>query len=335
MIGKLAAPYIPQMPKMPTIEMETRARFSNGGHTVDFDVVKKESSPAVQRRSSSQSLASLEEIGASARPDIFTDRPGALTPLTPPGPPTLSASANGVDRVQQGDLSKSDLRPGDILLLLDEPDNSSFIHKIIARGQKLESFSLNRRNNGDRNLVHAVMWTKAPNNPSQSGPRKPGEPEVAEARGGERMSAQTTAVRPGRYRVYRPTDAVTGDWAAQIAMSWADDRTLPYNKPAATLSIFKSSSFGRKAQENASQFAAQAFDASPAWGANGTICSSFVLAAYQAAAQQTGQGLTGALQVNAGATSVRTLDHFLRSDPAQFQNLGYVRVDPKDVLFRE
>lgn len=245
------------------------------------------------------------------------------------------AAATSVHRPELPNLSKSDLRPGDILFLLDEPGNSCATHRAIVTGQALAGMSLLRKNKGDSQLVHAVIWTKAKSNPGKSEPLDKGEPEIAEMRGGDRLSAQSTALRQGLYRVYRPIDENVGDWVAQISMVWSDNRSIPYSKPKSVQSVLRNSTFGPKAAARSDQYAVEAFDPSPAWGDRGSFCSSFILAAYQAATLRTGNELSGALKADAESTSVRTLEHFIKSSSDQFTALGHIRVKPEDVLYQE
>ncbi|MGH8780366.1 hypothetical protein [Paraburkholderia sp.] len=282
-------------------------------------------------------LRTLGKTPAGLSPD--TRRPGSLFARMRPGaaPPSQSvAAASEVHRPEAPNLSKSDMRPGDVLLLIDESGNSNWTHRAIVMGQKLAGASLLRDNSGDSKLVHSVMWTKAQNNPGNNEPQGKGEPEIAEVRGGNRLVSQGTALRQGLYRVYRPTDENVGDWAAQISMIWADNRTaIPYNKPASVLSVVRNSTFGSKAAARSERYAAEAFDSTPAWGADGSFCSSFIVAANQAAAQQTGHALSGANRVDAKSTSVRTLEHFLKSNSDQFTDLGHIRIKPEDVLYQD
>lgn len=279
--------------------------------------------------------------GRSAGPTVGEPRLDRLRDLnlarTDAGSSSRSVAAAGkVQRPETCHLVKSDLRPGDILLLIDEPESKSMTARVVTAGQALERMSLLRHNKGESNLVHSMLWTKAQGNPGNSEPQGKGEPEIAETRGGKRLCAQNTALRKGLYRVYRPTDKNAGDWAAQISMVWANDRgAIPYSKSDAALSVFRTSTLGSKAKERADRYTAEAFDSSPAWGAEGSFCSAFILAAYQAAARQTGKSLSGALEVDAQSTSVRTLDHFLKRDPGQFTLLGHIRIRPEDVLYQD
>ncbi len=119
-------------------------------------------------------------------------------------------------------------------------------------------------------------------------------------------------------------------------MVWTDQRVgFPYDKPGVVQSLFRRATFGQAAATDATKYAQQAFDHPPAWGSEGTFCSQFVLASYQAAAQSTGKALTGALHVDARAASVRTLEHFLKTDPEQFALQGHIRIRPADVLYAD
>ena len=65
-------------------------------------------------------------------------------------------------------LKKSDLKPGDILLLLDEKENTEKLHKLIIAGQKLEGLLILRKNSGKAGFVHAAMWTRNGGNPLET-----------------------------------------------------------------------------------------------------------------------------------------------------------------------
>ena len=71
-------------------------------------------------------------------------------------------------------MNKTDLLPGDILLLVDEPTNTTTTHKLIKTGQKMVPGL-----QGASELVHAVIWVRDPTN---------AEPwEIAEASGSGRV----------------------------------------------------------------------------------------------------------------------------------------------------
>ncbi|KPC31766.1 Uncharacterized protein ABJ99_1124 [Pseudomonas syringae pv. cilantro] len=60
-----------------------------------------------------------------------------------------------------------------------------------------------------------------------------------------------------------------------------------------------------------------------------------MLAAYQAAAKQIGIPFTDALKVDAEATSVRTLERYLKKDDQGFDFKGYLNIDPEEVLYKQ
>ncbi|WP_222102772.1 hypothetical protein [Robbsia andropogonis] len=229
-------------------------------------------------------------------------------------------------------LKKADLIPGDILLLIDEPHDTEKLHKIIIAGQKLEGLSMMRKNVGKASVVHAILWTRNSHNPVATEPGGMGDSEVVEMRGGGIMD---TALRKGLYQVYRPKDKNIGDWAAQIAMLWSSERKIPYNAVKSAKSVTRFSNFGPLAIASAKKYSKDAFDANPKWGSGGAFCSHLILATYQAAAQNTGTPLSGALKVDAKGCSVRTLSHFLKKDTNQFDFSGHLRIKPDDVLFPE
>ncbi|GGY13408.1 hypothetical protein [Paludibacterium paludis] len=230
-------------------------------------------------------------------------------------------------------LAKSDLRPGDILLFLRDGSPHPVL-SLIEAGQKLSGLSPRRNNTGSADRVHAAIWVKHPGNPGRTDPFGEGEPEVAEFRA---PYALNTALSRGRYLVFRPQLAdEASDWAAQIAMSWAEARDLPYSMLSAVRSIGGNSDFTAKAEDSAQAFTRQAFDpARESLKQNGGFCSMFVLAAFQASLGLKNIPLPPGLRVNAQETSVRTLEHFLRSDPEHFSVLGEIVIREQDVLYHD
>ena len=212
-------------------------------------------------------------------------------------------------------MHKNELLPGDVLLLVDEPTNTTATHKLIKLGQKMVPGL-----EGSSELVHAVIWVRDPTN---------AEPwEIAEASGTGRV--RVTSLRTGLYRVYRAADANLGDWAAQVAMMWAAQgeqvgtetvggNVISYSKPTSVFSIVHSKKFGPSASERAGLYARDAFSNSPEWGTGGSFCSQFVIACYQAAAGNLGVNLTGFLATDAKHCSVRALEHQMLTDTSVIQ----------------
>ncbi|MCV4289839.1 hypothetical protein OH708_18125 [Pseudomonas capsici] len=243
-----------------------------------------------------------------------------------------ASGVQGTTAVFNEKLKKSDLSAGDILILMDQPDNTTLTHKIIKTGQLLPSLSLLRHNRGDSALVHAVMWSKTPNNPGKVEAKGKGESEIVEMRGGTQLSSSSGPVQQGLYKVYSPKDKNLGDWAAQIGQVWSEDKTIPYSKLKCVLSVVRNSNFKSGAKDASDKYGDQAFENTPR--IQGAFCSHFVLAAYQAAAKRTGTPLTGALKTDAEATSVRTLEHFLKKDEQGFDFKGYLKIEPQDVIYK-
>ncbi|RMQ45693.1 HopBD2 [Pseudomonas cichorii] len=243
-----------------------------------------------------------------------------------------ASGVQGTAAVANEKLKKTDLSAGDILILIDQPDNTALTHKIIKIGQRLPSLSLLRDNKGDPALVHAVMWSKTQKNPGKVEAKGQGESEIVEMRGGAQLSSSSGPVQKGLYKVYSPKDKNLGDWAAQIGQVWSEDKTIPYSKLKCVLSVVRNSNFKSGAKDASDKYGAQAFENTPR--IQGAFCSHFVLAAYQAAAKRTGTPLTGALKTDAEATSVRTLEHFLKKDEQGFDFKGYLKIEPEDVLYK-
>ncbi|WP_229610999.1 hypothetical protein [Pseudomonas syringae] len=242
-------------------------------------------------------------------------------------------AVQGVAAVANGNLKKSDLSPGDILILIDQPDNTCLTHKIIKTGQLIPSMSPLRNNKGDPALVHTVMWSKTQKNPDKLEASGTGEPEVVQMRGGKQQSSLSGPVQQGLYKVYSPKDKNLGDWAAQIGQMWSADKKIPYSKLKCVLSVVRNSGFKSGGKASSEKYGAQAFENSPR--ISGAFCSHFVLAAYQAAAKQIGTPFKGALKVDAEATSVRTLEHSLKKDDEGFDFKGYLKIEPEDVIYKE
>ncbi|WP_438869343.1 hypothetical protein [Pseudomonas sp. L1(2025)] len=238
---------------------------------------------------------------------------------------------HGVSAVFNEKLKKADLSAGDILILIDQPDNTTSTHQIIKIGQNLPSLSLLRKNTGDPALVHAVMWSKRENNAGRTTANGSGESEIVEMRGGNQLSSSSGPIRKGMYKVYSPKDKDLGDWAAQVGQVWSAEKKVPYSKSKTVLSVLRNSSFKEGAKQASENYASQAFENAPK--IRGSFCSHFILAAYQAAAANMGIPLSGALKVDAEATSVRTLEHFLKEDKQAFEFKGYLKIDPTDLPY--
>ncbi|WP_256243843.1 hypothetical protein [Pseudomonas sp. MIACH] len=282
------------------------------------------------------------KIDVSVKPSYHT-RAAAEEPFNKladsPRPPLKAALAPDALRppeaVCNARLNKADLSAGDILLLMDQPQNTAMSHRLIKLGQRLPALSVLRRNGGDAELVHALMWSKRPNNGAKLGPSAEGESEIVEMRGGSKLSSSSSAVRQGLYKVYSPKDKNLGDWAAQVGQVWSVEGGIPYSKPQSALSVLRNSNFKENAAAASERYANQAFENEPRLLKKGSFCSHFVLAAYQAAAKNIGVELSGALKVDAQGTSVRTLEHFLKEDKQGFDFKGYLNVEPQDVLYQE
>ncbi|MFA0949289.1 hypothetical protein [Xanthomonas fragariae] len=252
----------------------------------------------------------------------------------PRSPVSSTQGANevpGVSAVFNSKLKKTDLSAGDILILIDQPDNTTCTHQLIKIGQSLSSLSLLRNNTGDPALVHAVMWSKRGNNTGRMTANGPGESEIVEMRGGTQLSSSSGPIRQGMYKVYSPKDKNLGDWAAQIGQIWSAEKKILYSKPKSVFSILRNSSFNGGAKRASEKYAGQAFENKPR--IRGSFCSHFILAAYQAAPANIGIPFSGALRVDAEATSVRTMEHFLKEDEQAFDFKGYLKIEPANLLY--
>jgi hypothetical protein len=208
------------------------------------------------------------------------------------------------------DASSSELKRGDILLLVDTPDHTTAKHKGIIFGQWLTSINPARKNRGLSKVVHALMWLA-------NGPEG-GYYNVAEASGSG--SVRTRRLPSGTYRVYKCLNSELAQKAAEIAERWAVSGALGYAKGKAVGSIFHSDSLGKHGKARAIQYAAGAKSGAPNWAVNdGAFCSEFVIACYQAAAIKLNfgspTGLQGSvLECDAQHCSVRALHDRLVRD---------------------
>lgn len=240
--------------------------------------------------------------------------------------------------------SKSELKPGDILLFKPDAENITDRQWQIQQGQRLSGLSALRWNTGDRHLTHACIWTKSNKHEGATEVQGMGEPEIVEAVMQNQFLVRGSAIQAGLYKVYRPKDENLGDWAAQIGMRWADERNIKYSLDNAMKSVVRLSTFGPEAKKRAQEYEKQAFDADPEWGkSTPTFCSHTVIAMLQAAHGRISRARgeepfstppAGVLGCDARNTSPRTLDYFLHNDDA-FEEVGYIRIKPEDVLYSE
>ena len=216
-------------------------------------------------------------------------------------------------------IQQTDMRPGDILLLLDTPDNTSIKHKGIKYGQKLTGINLARHNQGAADLVHAMIMVEYDC--------------VAEASGGEgAVRAATLKFRQGTYVVFRCTDNALADRASTAAMTWSQHKDMGYAKRKAVMSVFHSDKLGTHGMARAQAYHDQINEMTPTFGRGRAFCSEFVLACYQAAAIELGGGVASAhvlqgpvLGCDAKHCSVRALHDRLLSDN-QFSLKGILEV---------
>lgn len=219
-------------------------------------------------------------------------------------------------------IKRSDLRPGDILLLEDTPDNTTGTHKGIRFGQRLTSVKIWRKNKGNTKCVHALIWTRKQSSDT---------PDVAEASGSGWV--RTIALPRGTYKVYQCKNQDLGELAASTALLWAMGGTIEYSRPKAISSVFHSDKLGARGLNRAQGYAADAQSSSPAWGGSGAFCSQFIVACYQAAAlhNSLNLGLTGELlRCDAKHCSVRALHDRLFRDPG-FSLFGELDYDVEDM----
>jgi hypothetical protein len=209
-------------------------------------------------------------------------------------------------------MKKSDLLPGDILLLKDEPKKDFNIkHLGIRLGQAFTG--LYRENLGGSSLVHAVIWIA-------DGADL--DAEIAEASGSCKR-VQVRLLQPGLYVLFRPRNQDLGRDSANLAVELATDGQIDYGKNAAVQSVFHASRFGKKGRARAALYARDDFKDTVGFN-GGAFCSEFVIACYQGAAGKRGEALTGMLAADAKHCSVRALNDLLIRDTKGFKWAGNV-----------
>jgi hypothetical protein len=262
--------------------------------------------------------------------------PKILLP-TSPGPETSPAGSASPANADAGEalpagrrLGHADLLPGDILLVLAKPPRLTLLRRIIQFGQWLGAWLTGQSSAGCASIVHAAIWTRAPGSGSQAAL----EPQLVEAGGDTTWNVAGANVSPDHYLVYRPRDRNRGDWAAQVAMCWADRRQIRYNILCAALSAFVRPRYCLHAARRAAAYARQAFEPMPAALGGGVFCSNLVVACYdgadrnirEAAGQTRGRGIPDPLPLDAMHTTPSELEAFLRQS-RDFEFIGYLSPD--------
>ena len=201
---------------------------------------------------------------------------------------------------------RSGLKLGDILLLNDTPDNTTFKHTLIEVGQAATSVKVTRENIGQAKMVHALIWI---------GDGSLDGIDVAEA-SGEAGQVRATFVRAGTYSVFRCMNRDLASRAVDAASNWSRHGTMAYAKRKAITSIGHSDELGRHGRARAQAYAGQIDREGPAWGGGRSFCSEFVVACYQAAAIDLGLALedSDVLCCDAKHCSVRALHDRLLHD---------------------
>jgi hypothetical protein len=235
------------------------------------------------------------------------------SPINPLAPAPRNTSANqsiarranpsSIARIARADnqLQKTDLKPGDILVQMQD-HKKSIDRSIIIGAQKLVKKMCRTENaSGDPEALHTAMWVKAQDdNSARSSPSDThGEPEIVEAHKNPLKPSKTvvlgTALRDRTYQVFRCDDENTADWAAQTSMAWSD-RNIPYARKKATLSPLKAIKTGiQQTQDSKTEiekFKANAFETDGTWAAkDGIFCSEHIVAAYQAASSRINEAI--------------------------------------------
>ena len=219
--------------------------------------------------------------------------------------------------------SKTDLKPGDILLTYIDGDDAPFYHTITKFAQQcLATFTFSKKT-GDPNLIHAQVWKK---NHQEIPLEDDDDAEVVEARNYYPAVVLETPLQAGLHKIYRPNDEVLARRSARTGTLWAQERTIPYSMSKAVGSVFRSMRFTPAAQELAKRFAKEAETSRPSFAHDGAFCSDVVMRFLQAGALSEGRSLEGALRVNTAAVTPCNLDMFLSEDTKQFQLIGHVVV---------
>ena len=214
-------------------------------------------------------------------------------------------------------LVENDLVRGDILLLQDTPDNTTSKHKAIKFGQRLTGINFSRHNQGQSNLVHALIYV--------------GYGAAAEA-SGEAGATRARALPYGTFLVYRCSNQQMGKLASDAALTWSLSGGVGYAKRKAIMSIFHSDDLGKHGANRALAYASAAGSSGGGFGHGKAFCSEFVIASYQAAAQELGLPLNGyVLATDAKHCSVRGLHDRLVRDTGNFTPAGVLRVPTFDM----
>jgi hypothetical protein len=223
------------------------------------------------------------------------------------------------------------MRPGDILLLVDDGENTCAIYRAIDWVQWMAG-AVCDTSQGRSDTVHGAVWVKSPTNPGNVSPRGEGEPEIVEA-AGYLGRVHGTAAPIGLYKVIRPKDANLGDWAAQAAMCIAQPRHVAYDYWSSAWSGLRNSAFGASAAAQAAHFQSVALSERPDIAK--LFCIQTILASYQGVAPDVGVDIEGgALALDAKRTSPRKLEHSLALDEA-FNHIGHLRIRKENVLYEE
>jgi hypothetical protein len=267
---------------------------------------------ALKKRSvdTTDSRAEVARAASPSRRSNFSSRSNSPVSALAPAPHsavnqsiTRRASPSSIAGIARAtnQLQKTDLRPGDILVLMQD-DKKSIDRSLIIGAQKLVKKMRRRENaSGDPEALHTAMWVKAQDNNSvRSSPSDiHGEPEIVEAHKNPLKPSKTfmlgTALRDRTYQVFRCDDANTADWAAQTSMAWSH-RNIPYARKKATLSPLKTIKTGiqqtQDSKTDIERFKANAFETDGTWAAkDGLFCSEHIVGAYQAASSRISEAI--------------------------------------------
>jgi len=220
-------------------------------------------------------------------------------------------------------ISKSELLPGDILMLYDN-EWSLGTHAFIKMGQGLFG-----RGDSTRKLVHAALWMK----PGEGAYNRE-QHEISEASGAA-GKIRSQYLRKGLYVAFQwqrasPLMVELSRTASAFAAMWVNASNhipIEYGRWSAVQSVAHYANYGERAAFRAKHYHEATMN--PRNGPvfpSGAFCSEFVIAAYQAASIELGIPISGVAATDAKHSSVTELYGLLTHD-GRFMHRGNVAVD--------
>lgn len=238
------------------------------------------------------------------------------------GPPDGTPIGMKLSNLPGPQLTKADLRPGDILVVYEPASTVVNGKPEVSKVRPNRQITITRQfddhngiphscNQGDHRNVHNAIYVHTPGNPQATKAWGAGEPEVVEGRAARDWVDEKTGkltpinrVQPAAIsmtecnysKIYRPRDANVGNAMAQIGMVMASGHVTYATKEMRTAATDNYPHFDKAAKKAAVQVAEDAFNPTPRWAQNpvnmhdnfktGVNCISFVVRAAQSAKLQ-------------------------------------------------